>query len=505
MKKSISILLVLALGSIASVANADFTFGETTIEREPLRVLFIGNSLTNQIQAMLNSLIRSSPHSESTLEYVAPNGWNLQQHMYSENTLSKIRSSDWDFVVLQEYDNRPTLPNRSGQFYDAVSKLSEVIKESGAQVVLYMIWGQRDGDPQNRQINPDYETMQQNLIEAYTEAARQVDAIIVPVGIAWQHVRRNKPDLGLQLYKSDGLHPSNKGAFLAACVFYATLFDADPTELAFNGSLSADEAAYLRNKAAEVVTPIVDLNGDGIVDSADMCIMVDHWQEDYSFCDIGPKPWGDGVVDVEDLKVLAERLFEEIDDPTLLAHWALDETEGMAVADSAGDNNGYAIGDPVWQSDGGFVDGALQLDGIDDYVVCGAPLNPADGSLSILVWVKGGAPGQVVISQQGAATWLMADTEGNLMTELKGIRRSEKPLQSQTNITDGNWHRIGFVWDGLYRTLYVDGIVVAQDTQDSLEGSDSGLYIGCGTAMEAGTYFSGLIDDIRIYNRAVTP
>ena len=58
------------------------------------------------------------------------------------------------------------------------------------------------------------------------------------------------------------------------------------------------------------IIPIVDLNGDGIVDSADMCIIVDHWGTDYPLCDIGPMPWGDGVVDVQDLIVIAEHLFE---------------------------------------------------------------------------------------------------------------------------------------------------------------------------------------------------
>jgi hypothetical protein len=57
--------------------------------------------------------------------------------------------------------------------------------------------------------------------------------------------------------------------------------------------------------------PIVDLNSDGIVDSADMCIVVDHWGTANSLCDIGPMPWGDGIVDVQDLIVLAEHLFEE--------------------------------------------------------------------------------------------------------------------------------------------------------------------------------------------------
>jgi predicted secreted protein len=58
------------------------------------------------------------------------------------------------------------------------------------------------------------------------------------------------------------------------------------------------------------IIPIVDLNGDGIVDAADMCIMFEHWATDNKLCDIGPMPWGDGTVDVQDLIVLAEHLFE---------------------------------------------------------------------------------------------------------------------------------------------------------------------------------------------------
>jgi predicted secreted protein len=60
------------------------------------------------------------------------------------------------------------------------------------------------------------------------------------------------------------------------------------------------------------IIPIVDLNGDGIVDCADMCEMVDHWGTDEQLYDIGPMPWGDGIVDVQDLIVLAEHLFEGI-------------------------------------------------------------------------------------------------------------------------------------------------------------------------------------------------
>ncbi len=153
-----------------------------------------------------------------------------------------------------------------------------------------------------------------------------------------------------------------------------------------------------------------------------------------------------------------------------------------------------------------MVDGALQLDGIDDYVNAPFVLNPADGKFSVFVWIKGGAPGQAVLSQIGGVNWLCADTlEGNLMTELKATGRGAAAMLSQTIITDGNWHRVGFVWDGAYRALYVDDILVAEDTQTGLASSVGGLKIGCGSGPTAGTFFSGLIDDVRIYNRAVRP
>jgi hypothetical protein len=91
------------------------------------------------------------------------------------------------------------------------------------------------------------------------------------------------------------------------------------------------------------------------------------------------------------------------------------------------------------------------------------------------------------------------------VTELRSAGQDGCSLISQTAVTDGNWHRIGLIWDGSHRTLYVDDVAVAEDTQDGLKGSDSGLYIGSGKGMESGTYWSGLIDDVRIYNRAIRP
>ncbi len=250
------------------------------------------------------------------------------------------------------------------------------------------------------------------------------------------------------------------------------------------------------------IMPVVDFNSDGIVDKADMCIMIDHWGEDYPLCDIGPTPFGDGVVDVQDLIVLAEHLFE---DYRLVAHWPLDEIEGTIAQDIVSGNNDLVMGNPIWQPTGGKVNGAIELDGEDDCIITNASINPADGPFSVFAWIKGGMPGQTVLSQMGGSNWLSADaSEGNLITELKSSDQLTGSLHSKKVITDGQWHRIGFIWNGSNRTLFVDDAKVAEDSQHNLEGSPISLCIGVGKSYAPGTFFSGLIDDVRIYNQALS-
>ncbi|MHC4330602.1 MAG: LamG domain-containing protein, partial [Planctomycetota bacterium] len=102
--------------------------------------------------------------------------------------------------------------------------------------------------------------------------------------------------------------------------------------------------------------------------------------------------------------------------------------------------------------------------------------------------------------------WLGSErTSGYLMTTLvppPAGRVVATPLRSGFVITDGQWHHIGFVWDGSRRHLYVDGAKVAEDTGPlaALQSSAGGLYIGAGKNLDAPSFFSGLIDDVRIYN-----
>jgi hypothetical protein len=250
-----------------------------------------------------------------------------------------------------------------------------------------------------------------------------------------------------------------------------------------------------------LIVPIVDFNGDENVDIQDLLKLIKSWGENDPSVDIAPPPFGDGIVDEKDLEVLMGYWGQEIPSPFLVAHWKLDETEGDIAYNSISDNYGIISGNPTWQPDSGHADGALQFDGVDDYVSTDFVLNPPDSSFSVFAWIKGGAPGQAILSQTDGSNWLCLDSvEGCLMTELKLSGRSSGPLLSQMCITDDNWHHIGFVWNGVHRTLYVNGVVAAEDVQSNLASSNNGLYIGASKNLDEGTFFSGLIDDVRIYN-----
>ncbi|MHC4628240.1 MAG: LamG-like jellyroll fold domain-containing protein, partial [Planctomycetota bacterium] len=222
--------------------------------------------------------------------------------------------------------------------------------------------------------------------------------------------------------------------------------------------------------------------------------------------DIAPARLGDGFVDWKDFAVLAEHWLQDMG---LVAHWRLDEADGLVARDSAGGHDGSLNGDPVWRADGGWVNGAIQLDGIDDYVSAPFVLNPAAGTFSAFAWVRGGAPGEVVISQTEGTNWLMADaSQGKLMTALiphSAGRFTPPPLVSESIIADGIWHRIGVVWTGSERILYADDAEVARDVQPSLAGAGGGLNIGAHANLKPGSFFSGLVDDIRIYDLTIRP
>jgi hypothetical protein len=183
------------------------------------RILFIGNSFTNRndVPGMLARIAAAAnPPVRIESDRVIANGMALKTHWERGAAREAIRSSKWNYVVLQE---QSTLPLKNpARMHEYARLFDEEIQASGAETVLYMTWARRH----------QWER-QAELSEAYTSIGESVGAIVIPVGQAWQRLMTERPDL--ILYDKDDSHPNFAGSYLAACVFFASLFKRSPEGL----------------------------------------------------------------------------------------------------------------------------------------------------------------------------------------------------------------------------------------------------------------------------------
>ena len=215
-----------------------------------VRVLFIGNSYTyvNDLPGMFRQLACAGGwRVEVAME--APGGWTLAQHAASAETTAAIRRQKWEFVILQEQSEIPASSTRAQIMYPAVRDLVYRITGQGSMPVLFLTWGHRDGSANSGQGN--FKDMQAALTSGYTAIAREMTLPIAPVGPAWQLVvGRDGPP---ELWQADGSHPTENGTYLAACVFYATVFNQSPEGLDYRAGVEAKTAGILQAAAAETV------------------------------------------------------------------------------------------------------------------------------------------------------------------------------------------------------------------------------------------------------------
>ena len=215
------------------------------------RVLFIGNSYTsvNDLPTVFARLARSGGHRVET-GTATKDGATLADHAGSSRTTTALTSANWNIVVLQEQSQIPAVDQfRQTEMYPAARTLVAMVRRAGAQPIFFITWAHRDGWPQDGLV--DYSSMQSAIDDGYLAIASEQHVAIAPVGYAWQTLLGQEASPGL--WQDDGSHPTEKGTYLAACVFYATIFHESPKGLTYRSGLSDDEASKLQQVAAVTV------------------------------------------------------------------------------------------------------------------------------------------------------------------------------------------------------------------------------------------------------------
>ncbi len=224
------------------------------------KVLFIGNSYTytNNMPLMLQNLT-SAMGDTLVYDQSTVGGYTFAQHCTYATTISKIFSQQWDIVVLQEQSEMPAFPPAEvdTEVYPYAHILDSMIhaNDSCTQTMFLMTWGHANGDPPNCGFYPvicTYAGMQQRLRESYLQMTQDNNAIVAPVGAAWQ-VMMDSFAPGLWLYISDSSHPEVTGSYLESCVLYSSIYHKPTLGCTYTDGLATGVANTIQRVSDKVV------------------------------------------------------------------------------------------------------------------------------------------------------------------------------------------------------------------------------------------------------------
>ena len=180
--------------------------------KDTLKVLFVGNSYTytSNLPHVISAISKKTDTYIDAYKSVK-GGAHLSEHWQGKRglkTVDIIKNGDYDIVVLQEF-SMGTI-NDESDFMEYSKKFAELIRSTGAEPWYFQTWA-REKVPQYQEI----------ISTVYSKAAAEFDIDMVPVGDAWDLARNLRPTI--ELFVSDGTHPSDLGTFLSACVFVKML------------------------------------------------------------------------------------------------------------------------------------------------------------------------------------------------------------------------------------------------------------------------------------------
>ena len=192
----------------------------------------------------------------------------------------------------------------------------------------------------------------------------------------------------------------------------------------------------------------------------------------------------------------------------LAACWHFDEGSGDASADGSGNGNHGRIVGAAW------VDGkhgkALRFDGVDDYVDCGSGASlDLTGGITIELWLKA----ESFVNNIGIVQKMKKWRSDNFLLRLNAnggvvfVTGADKDAGSRICLQAGKWYHVAAVYKkNDYKTLYINGIEDIFARVDGPAGTitASGEKVRIGRDPNSGITFNGIIDEVKIYNRALT-
>ncbi|MCH8006325.1 MAG: hypothetical protein IH888_08860 [Planctomycetes bacterium] len=201
--------------------------------------------------------------------------------------------------------------------------------------------------------------------------------------------------------------------------------------------------------------------------------------------------------------------FGRLPPPTLSHQWVMDETSGTTAADSISSSDGTLVNFPFDDSQWSCLNGgSLDFDGVDDYVSLPTESDyDFTNAVTVAAWINvtSFSVAEQAIVTKGDTAWRLERnaSTNTLQFSVDGLTTNTL-VQGSVSVNDGTWHHVAGVYDGAQLLLYVDGqLDTAVTATGTMDTNSSAVYFGA-NADVAGRYFNGLMDDVYIYDTALS-
>jgi len=246
---------LIALATMPATAQVKPTVMETGVEH-PHSAIYIGNSFfyyNNSLHNQVTRLIHAGdPKYRFRSTSVTISGSGSDWHdvgsyfrpnaigRYSFNTKNEIVFNKldrlFDLAIMMDCSQCPVHPQLKAVFFEKMKQHADTVRKHGTKPVFFMSWAYADA--------PE---MPAQLADAYTTAANNSDAFVIPAGLAFAKSIERRP--ALNLYVADKRHPSAAGTYLAAATTYGALFRKSPVGLKYTAGLDQETAEFLQTAA----------------------------------------------------------------------------------------------------------------------------------------------------------------------------------------------------------------------------------------------------------------
>jgi hypothetical protein len=261
-----AVLIALAAATPAT-AQVKLKVQESGVER-PASAIYIGNSFfyyNNSLHNHVGLLLRAADPGyrlratsvtisgsgsdwHDVGSYFRPNAVGRYSFDANNNIVFNKIERLFDLAILMDCSQCPVHPQLRPVFFDHMKQHADTVRKHGTQPVFFMSWAYADAPGMTAQ-----------LAEAYTSAANDSNAFVIPAGLAFARAIGRRPELNL--YVADKRHPSLAGTYLAAATTYGALFRKSPVGLKYTAGLDQETAAFLQATAWETLQEYIPTLG----------------------------------------------------------------------------------------------------------------------------------------------------------------------------------------------------------------------------------------------------